>query len=85
MHGDVAFFVLDTRRCDQNPTNLSNKYVLMVLTHRYRSVVGADISEGDSRTILGDKQMADFTKWVGKVCAHSSPKMDGNSSTAPLG
>jgi alkaline phosphatase D len=31
-------------------------------------VVGADVSEGDGRTILGDKQMADFTKWVGKVC-----------------
>ncbi|KAF8311551.1 hypothetical protein DL93DRAFT_2060834 [Clavulina sp. PMI_390] len=46
-YGDVAFFVLDTRR--------------------YRSVTGVNVSEGDIETILGEKQMADLTKWVGKV------------------
>lgn len=66
VHGDVAFFVLDTRRYaklfiyGRNWRKSFNHF-------RYRSVVGVNQTEGEVPTILGDKQMADFTKWVGKV------------------
>lgn len=39
----------------------------MRIWYRYRSVVGINETEGDIPTLLGEKQMADFTQWVSKV------------------
>ena len=69
-YGDVAFFVLDTRRYFQIwtfifVTNGSS------LPYRYRSIVG--IPEGQTPTMLGEKQFADFHRWIAKVNTPALP------------
>lgn len=48
--------------------NLTIEGLLNIGFLRYRAVVGLNkTGDGELPTILGDKQMADFTTWVGKV------------------